>query len=61
MMTKIISLAIHAFNNAKKVTNGGLFMIHGLVATVEGRISPHAHGIVNPYLLSATRMETADD
>ena len=36
-------------------------MIHGLVATVEGRISPHAHGIVNPYLLSATTMETADD
>ena len=36
-------------------------MIHGLVATVEGRISPHVLGIVNPYLLSATTMETADD
>ena len=36
-------------------------MIHGLVATVEGRISPHAHGIVDPYLISATRMETSDE
>ena len=36
-------------------------MIHGLVATVEARIAPHAHGIVDPYLLSATKMETADD
>ena len=36
-------------------------MLHGLVATVEGRIAPHANGIVDPYLLSATSMESADD
>ena len=36
-------------------------MLHGLVATVESRIAPHARGIVDPYLLSATKMESADD
>ena len=36
-------------------------MMHGLIATVEGRIAPHAPGIVDPFLLSATMLNSADD
>ena len=59
-MAMIMDLTIRAFQGAQKVTNGGLFMIHGLIITVEQRFMPYVRQIVDPYLLSAVKMECSD-
>ena len=34
---QIVDLALRAFVGAQRVTTGGLFMLHGLIVTVEKR------------------------
>lgn len=61
MIEKIIMLTFQSFENAKKVTCGGLFMIHGLLATVEGRFAPYTRDIVHRFLLHAAKIKDASD
>ena len=39
--------------------SGGLFIIHGLIATVESRIAPHVPAFMD-YLVCSMRMENCD-
>ena len=41
MITLLITLAVDTFKNFEKVMNGGLFILHGLICTIEDRILPY--------------------
>ena len=59
MLNLCIQLATNTFQQFSKVTQGGLFIIHGLIATVESRIAPYVPTFMD-YLLCSMRMENCD-
>ena len=59
MLQLFLNLAINNFQQFSKVTSGGLFILHGLVVTVEERIAPHVGQFIE-YIMSAMKMENCD-
>jgi len=52
---QIVQLAGFAFDTFKKISSGGLLILHGLVATVEERIQPHVDKFIR-FLVCAITM-----
>jgi len=59
MLSLFIDLAINIFQMYGKVMNGGLFILHGLITTVDHRITPFLHKFID-YIVCSMRMENCD-
>ena len=59
MLSMLIDLAINVFNKFGKVMNGGLFILHGLICTVDQRIAPYVSKFIQ-YLMCGLKMENCD-
>ena len=60
MMIALVEQAVSVFQRAQRVTSGGIFLLHGLIATVESRILPQVPQFIE-FLVCALRMESCDD
>ena len=59
MLSFFIDLAINIFQQYCKVMNGSLFILHGLISTVEGRIAPFVPKFID-YIVCSLKMENCD-
>jgi len=59
MLPLLIDLAVNIFMQFGKVMNGGLFILNGIIATVEARITPFLPKFIQ-YLICAMKMENCD-
>ena len=60
MINAFVDQAVSVFQRAQRVTSGGIFLLHGLIAAVEERILPHISKFMQ-FLVCALRMESCDD
>lgn len=60
MLEAFVNQATSVFQRSQRVTSGGIFILHGLIATVEGRIMPQISKFIT-FLCCALKMETCDD
>lgn len=59
MLALFVQLAVENFQQFSKVTSGGLFILHGLIATVDSRILPYVPTFIE-YIICALKMENCD-
>lgn len=60
MLEQIVQFVVFIFSEEKRVLNGGLFIVNGLVSAVEGRIAPFWKNLEN-YILHACTKQATDD
>ena len=59
MLAVLVDQVVQVFQNFQKVMAGGLFILHGLIATVELRIVAHLPKVMD-YLVCSLRAEQCD-
>ena len=59
MLALFVELAVQNFQQFSKVTTGGLFILNGLIATVDNRIQPYVPNFIE-YIVCAMKMENCD-
>lgn len=59
MLEMLVDLAIKTCQQFGKVMNGGLFILHGLICTVDERITPLVPKFIE-YLICGLKMENCD-
>ena len=60
MLAAFVQIAVGSFHRAQRVTSGGIFVLQGLIATVEHRIEPHIHQFME-FLVCSLRMQESDE
>ena len=60
MLEAFVDQAVLVFQRSQRVTSGGMFILHGLIATVENRILPYIPKFID-YISCALKMESCDD
>jgi len=60
LLEQIVHFVVFIFKEEKRVLNGGLFIINGLVSAVEGRIAPFWKDLENYILHACTKQDTDD-
>ena len=60
LVANVVKLAVYAFNTFAKVSSGGLLILNGLIATVEGRIEAHVAEFIS-YLEAGIKMDQTDE
>lgn len=60
IISAFVQLACDIFQKTQKVPQGGIYIIHGLVATVEGRIEPYLNTFID-YLAFCFDMDQTDE
>jgi len=59
MLSLFVDLAINIFQSYGKVMNGSLFILHGLISSVNHRITPYLPKFID-YIVCSMRMENCD-
>lgn len=60
MLAAFVQIAVGSFHKAQRVTSGGIFVLHGLISTVEHRIEPHIAQFID-FLVCSLRMQESDE